>query len=221
MLRRSPRALALWGTALVVAVITATLVAGDLASLHRRAADLGPELDAVVAERALAVGTVITARDLVTRRVHRAQLPDAVVTDRDRVLGRVVAVPILRDTFVARGNLAPRRRTGLDGIVPAGMRAMRVVVTDAVDPRAGAAVDVIATYDPAAAEATGNDTTVVIADGVTVLGTDRRASTGSGRAGARGVTLLVDPEQARALADAQANGVVTLALVPPEDAAHP
>jgi Flp pilus assembly protein CpaB len=35
------------------------------------------------------------------------------------------------------------------------------------------------------------------------------------------VTLLVDPRQARALADAQANGVVTLALVPPEDAAHP
>ena len=36
----------------------------------------------------------------------------------------------------------------------------------------------------------------------------------------RAVTLLVDPDQAQALADAQANGVVTLALVPPEDAAH-
>jgi hypothetical protein len=33
--------------------------------------------------------------------------------------------------------------------------------------------------------------------------------------------LLVDPEQAEALADAQANGVLTLALVPPEDARHP
>jgi Flp pilus assembly protein CpaB len=134
------------------------------------------------------------------------------------VLGRVVAVPILRGTFVARGNVAPRRRTGLDGVVPTGMRAMRVVVTDAVDPRPGAAVDVLATYDPAAAEATGTDATVVVAHGVTVLGADRRASSGSGRAGARGVTLLVDPEQATALADAQANGVVTLALVPPEDA---
>jgi Flp pilus assembly protein CpaB len=98
------------------------------------------------------------------------------------------------------------------------MRAMRVVVTDAVDPRPGAAVDVIATYDPAAAEAAGDDTTVIVAAGVTVLGTDRRASSGSGRSGARGVTLLVDPGQATALADAQANGVVTLALVPPEDA---
>ena len=221
MFGRSLRALVLWGAALVVAVVTATVVAGDLASLHRRAADLGPELDAVVAQRDLAVGTVLAAPDLTSRGVHRAQLPDAVLTDRARVVGRVVAVPILRGTFVARGNVAPRRRTGLDGIVPAGMRAIRAVVTDAIDPRPGAAVDVIATYDPAAAEATGNDTTVVIADGVTVLGTDGRASSGSGRAGARGVTLLVDPEQARALADAQANRVVTLALVPPEDAAHP
>jgi Flp pilus assembly protein CpaB len=218
MLRRSPRALALWGAALVVAVITATVVAGDLASLHRRAADLGPERDAVVAVHDLAVGTVLTASDLSTRRVHRSQLPTAVVTDRGRLLGRVVAVPVLRGAFVAAGNVASRHRTGLDGVVPAGMRAMRVVVTDALAPRPGAAVDVLATYDPAAAEASGRDTTEVIAAGVIVLGADHRAGSGSGRAGAQGVTLLVDPEQARELADAQANGVVTLALVPPEDA---
>jgi hypothetical protein len=51
-----------------------------------------------------------------------------------------------------------------------------------------------------------------------VVATDRRGGSGAGRAGAAGVTLLVDPEQATALADAEANGVVTLALVPPEDA---
>ncbi len=220
MLRRSPRALVLWAAALVVAVSTATVVAGDLASLHRRAAELGPERHAVVARHDLAVGTVLTARDVTSRPVHESELPGAVVTDRDEVLGRVVAVPVLRGAFVSDGNVAPRRRTGLDGVVPAGMRAMRVVVTDALAPRPGAAVDVLATYDPAAAEAGGNDATTVVAHGVTVLGTDR-ASSGGGRAGARGVTLLVDPEQARELADAQANGVVTLALVPPEDTAHP
>jgi Flp pilus assembly protein CpaB len=101
------------------------------------------------------------------------------------------------------------------------MRAIRVVVTDALEPRAGAAVDVLATYDPAAATQLGDDTTDIVANGVTVLRVDRRAGSGAGRAGAAGVTLLVDPEQARALADAQVNGVVTLALVPPEDAAHP
>jgi Flp pilus assembly protein CpaB len=99
------------------------------------------------------------------------------------------------------------------------MRAIRVVVTDALAPRAGAAVDVLATYDPSSSNVGGG--TIVVAAGVTVLGTDRRGGTGAGRTGAAGVTLLVHPDQAAALADAQANGVVTVALVPPEDASRP
>lgn len=218
MFRRSPRALALWGAALAVAVLTATVVAGDLAALHRRAADLGPERDALVADHDLAVGATVRARDVRVRKIRRSQLPPGVVERADAVEGRVVTVAVLRGEFVTTRNLAPRRRTGLDGVVPRGMRAMRIVVTDALRPRAGAAVDVLASYDPNAAEANGTDTTVVVADGVLVLGTDARAASGNGRAGAFGVTVLVDPEQARELAGAQANGVITLALVPPEDA---
>jgi Flp pilus assembly protein CpaB len=218
MLRHSPRALALWGAAIVVAVITATVVAGDLATLHRRAADLGPERAAVVATRDLSVGATIRPGDTRTRQVRGTQLPPGVLVHATTADGRVVAVPVLKNEFVIGRNLAPRHRTGLDGIVPRGMRALRVVVTDALRPRAGAAVDVLASYDPQAAANDGNDTTVVVADGVLVLATDSRGATGSGRAGAFGVTLLVDAEQTRSLADAQANGVVTLALVPPEDA---
>jgi Flp pilus assembly protein CpaB len=219
MPRRSPRALALWGAAAVVAVVTAAVVAGDLAALHRRAADLGPEVDAVVATRDLPVGRVVTARDLATRPVRRSQLPSGVITGRAAAVGRVVAVPVLDGAYLVQRALAPARRTGLDGVVPTGMRAMRVVVTDALAPRPGAAVDVLATYDPSSSGSEGG--TVVVAAGVTVLGTDRRGGAGTGRTGTAGVTLLVDPDQAAALADAQANGVVTLALVPPEDAAHP
>ena len=98
---------------------------------------------------------------------------------------------------------------------------MRVVVTDALRPRPGAAVDVLATYDPSTTTSSYDGTTVVVAAGVTVLGRDRLGGSGAGRSGAAGVLLLVDPDQAAALADAQANGVVTLALVPPEDAARP
>jgi Flp pilus assembly protein CpaB len=97
------------------------------------------------------------------------------------------------------------------------MRAMRVVVTDALVPRAGAAVDVLATYDPSSAGSEG--ATIVVAAGVTVLGTDDRGGAATGGTGSAGVTLLVDPDQASALADAQANGVITLTLVPPEDTA--
>src|SRR6476659_5251159 len=207
MPRRSPRALALWGGAAVVAIVTAAVVAGDLAALHRRAADLGPEVGAVVATRDLPVGRVLTSPDLSTRSVHRSQLPSGVVVDRRTVVGRVVAVPVLDGAYLVRRSVAPRRRTGLDGVVPPGMRAMRVVVTDALTPRPGAAVDVLATFDPSRSGADGG--TIVVAAGVTVLGTDRRGGTGTGRTGAAGVTLLVDPDQASALADARTNGVVT------------
>jgi Flp pilus assembly protein CpaB len=219
MARRSPRALALWGAAAVVAVVTATVVAGDLAALHRRAADLGPEVDAVVATRDLPVGRVLVRHDVSTRSVHRSQLPPGVIVDVSAVVGRVVAVPMLHGDYVVHRRVAPRHRRGLDGVVPQGMRAMRVVVTDALTPRVGAAVDVLATYDPSTTGGDGG--TIVVAAGVTVLGTDRRGGAGAGRVGAAGVTLLVDPDQAAALADAEANGVVTLALVPPEDATRP
>ncbi len=59
----------------------------------------------------------------------------------------------------------------------------------------------------------------MVAAGVLVVDTDTRASGGTGRTDAFGVTLLVDRDEAERLADAQANGVLTLALVPPEEAA--
>jgi Flp pilus assembly protein CpaB len=220
MPRRSPRALALWSAALAVAVVTAVVVGGDLAALHRRAAGLGPRVDAVIATRDLPLGHRLTPADLHARTVYRSQLPAGVATRRRALVGQVVAVPVVEGAYLVTGNVAPRRRTGLDGVVPRGMRAMRIVVTDALRPRPGAAVDVLASFDPGAA-GERDDGTVVVAAGVTVVDTDRRSGSGAGRAGAAGVTLLVDPRQARALADAQANGVVTLALVPPEDAAHP
>jgi Flp pilus assembly protein CpaB len=222
MSRRSPRALALWGIAVLVAVVTAAVVAGDLATLHRRAAGLGPEVDAVVAARDLPVGRVLTARDVRSRAVHRDQLPRGVVVGRGQVVGRVMRAALLDGAYVTGRALAPRHRTGLDGVVPPGMRAMRMTVTDALVPRPGAAVDVLATYDTGGPKAGSSGATVVVASGVTVLGTDRRSVTaGSGRGGTAGVTLLVDPDQATELADAQAHAVVTLALVPPEDAVRP
>jgi Flp pilus assembly protein CpaB len=219
MLRRSPRALALWGAAIAVALVTIVVVASDLAALHRRAAGLGPTVAAVVARHDLPVGTSVHATDVEERRAYRSQLPAGAVVGRAAVVGRVVAAPVLRGGFVATGNLAPRHRTGIDGIVPAGMRAIRVVVTDAIRPRAGAAVDVLATFDTQSGASSKDTTTVVVAAGVEVLGTDTRAEGGS-HGDTLGVTLLVDTAIAPKLAFAQANGVVTLAVVPPEDAAH-
>jgi Flp pilus assembly protein CpaB len=219
MLRRSPRALALRAAALVVATVTAAVVASDLAALHRRARDLGPEHDAIVATRDLAVGDTVERGDFAVRHIHQSQLPDGVVRDAANAVGRVVAVPVLRGGYVAARNLAPRRRAGLDGIVPEGMRAIRVTVSGALRPRTGAAVDVLASFDARGATSGDTPATVVVAAGVLVLRTDTRAAGGTGRTDALGVTLLVDRDEAERLADAQVNGVLTLALVPPEESA--
>lgn len=217
MYRRSPRAIALRAAAATVAVVTAVVVASDLAALHRRARDLGPERVAAVARRDLHVGDTVRPGDVTVRRVHESQLPPSAA--RGDVVGRVVAVPVLRGTFVATRNLAPRARTGLDGAVPPGMRAIRVTVSGALRPRVGAFVDVLASFAPdVVGSLGGTHATVVVAVGVLVLDTDDRAAGGTGRGDALGVTLLVTRDDAERLADAQANAVLTLTLVPPEEA---
>jgi Flp pilus assembly protein CpaB len=223
MSRRSPRAVLLWLGAVLVAVVTAVLVATDLADLHRRAHSLGAPRPVAVAARDLPLGSTIEGGDLRSRTVHRSQLPSDAVSPR-AAAGRVVAVPVVRGAFVVGRNLAPRRRTGLDGAIPPGMRALRIVARDALRPPVGSSVDVLVTFesgDPSA----GSTPTVVAARGVLVLGTDDAPAAvetraGDGKAAGQGVTLLVADDDAPKLAFASAAGVVTLALVPPEDGAR-
>lgn len=215
---RSPRAFALRAGAVLVAVATAALVASDLATLHRRANDLGPLRSVVVARHDLPLGTAVSARDIHQRRLHTSQVPDGILTSAGDVIGRVVTTPVLRGGLVGHRNLAPRHRTGLDGAIPDGWRAMQVVVADAVVPRPGAAVDVLASFDDSTLDGTDTEagSAIVVARGVLVVATGG-ARTAEGRA-ARGVTVLVTPREARDLAYASTHGVLALALVPPEEA---
>jgi Flp pilus assembly protein CpaB len=137
--------------------------------------------------------------------------------------GRVIAVPVVRGGFVVDANLAPRRRTGLNGAIPPGMRALHIVVRDALRPPVGSSVDVLATFEPSSSGANGAAPTVVAARGVLVLETEDAPAafdtgTGDRTGGGHGVTLLVSEDDAPRVAFAGATGVVTLALVPPEDA---
>jgi Flp pilus assembly protein CpaB len=207
--------------ALAVAAGTAALVASDLAALHSRARSLGAERPAVVATRSLTLGQVLAPSDLRERRVHASQLPTGVLRRVDDAVGRVVSVPVVRGGFVTDENLASRRRTGLDGALPVGTRAVRVVVHDTLRPSVGAAVDVLASFDvsvgddglPVAASDAGAAT--VVAEGVTVLAV---AGVHAAEGDALGVTLLVSPRQSRTLAYAVTHGQLALALVPPEEA---
>jgi hypothetical protein len=64
-MRRSPRVLFAWLATVVVALTTARVVAGDLATLHRRAATLGPHAGSC-SRPDLDIGQTVTPRDLVT-----------------------------------------------------------------------------------------------------------------------------------------------------------
>lgn len=225
MLRRSPRALGLWAAAAALALVTGSIVTGDLATLHRRADTFGAAQPVVVARRALPLGTTVTPADVTTRRVHASQQPRSVLHDRDDAVGRVVRVPLVRDAFVSARNLAPRRRSGLAGALPEGTRAVRIVVEDGLRPPTGSAVDVYASF-ATGPDALGTGRTVttpatLVAEGAVVLATDDGDTTSGGSGSTHGVTLLVGPDQAADLAYASARGTLFLALVPPEDARVP
>ncbi len=216
MFRRSRRALALRLAAVVIALATAWVVTGDLARLHGRAAELGPVERLVVARHDLAIGTTVTRSDVTTRRVHRTLAPTGAIHTVDGVDGRVVAVPVLRGHFVAAGHVVSARRGGLDGLVPAGMRAVRVATEGSIRPRPGAVVDVIATFDASASS--GRATTVVVAAGVVVVAADGPPPGTSTAGPVTGVTVLVTPDEAETVAGAMATGILTIALAPPEAA---
>jgi Flp pilus assembly protein CpaB len=223
MLKRSPRVLGLWAGAIALAVATGAIVAGDLATLHRRAHQFGVERPVVVARRDLTLGATITPGDLATRRVYSSQVPNDVLDDPSLALGRTVRVPVVREAYVADANLAPRRRAGLDGVLPEGTRAMRVVVENGLEPPRGSAVDVYASFatDELGTGATTRDPATLIASGVPVLGTDGGGTATPDASRTVGVTLLVDEDDAAAIAFAVTHGRIVLALVPPEDARVP
>jgi Flp pilus assembly protein CpaB len=216
--QRSPRVVLLWLIAAALAIVTALSVAHTLADLHRQRVTLGPPVQVVVARHDLALGAIVRAADVTSRTAFARTRPVDALSVPNTVVGRTVLVPVLRSQPVTGRNLAPRTRTGLDGAIPPGTRAVHLLADDGLHPRAGAAVDVIVAFDPAHT-ASGGRATEVAAAGALVLSTDRPGSSTAQTPG--GVTLLVTVAQASRLADAAANGTLMLALAPPDDLGEP
>jgi Flp pilus assembly protein CpaB len=147
-MRRSPRALAAWLAALAVALVTARVVATDLATLHRRAATLGPHVDVVFAARDVPLGATFARADVRTRSMYASSAPPGALHDARAVVGRVATVAVLRGTAVVARAVAPARRSGLAAVVPNGSRVVRVHTDDGLVPRPGDVVDVLVSLDP-------------------------------------------------------------------------
>jgi Flp pilus assembly protein CpaB len=212
-MRRSPRALVAICAAIAVACTTVAIVCADLSTLHRRAASLGRPRSVLVAVHDLPLGATLGATDVRSVTRYALSVPADAVGDRHDATGRIVAVPVVAGAVLQRAQLAPADRDGLTGLVPVGSRAVRVRPDDGMAPPIGAVVDVFAAVD-ASVDATAEATTVAHAARVLAVDTDRATDDSSGV----GVTLLVTANEARGLAFAAANGVLTLALAPPEDA---
>jgi Flp pilus assembly protein CpaB len=217
--RRSPRVLLAWFAAVVVALTTARVVGGDLATLHRRAASLGPQQTVIVAAHDLALGQMITSGDIRRESLYRSQAPREAIRSSSGAVGRIVIVPVVRGAMLFAGHLAPAERTGLDAVVPRGERAVHVTPKDGFRPPRGSIVDVLAAFDPTVVAVDGPaDAAVVVASAARVLAVDDQSTAGEGTGTTAGVTLLVTDTEARAIAFAAATGDLTLAVTPPESA---
>jgi Flp pilus assembly protein CpaB len=211
-MRTSPRSMLAALAAAVVAILTMGIVWSDLSTLHRRAGSLGTPRSVLVARQDVPLGTTLSANDVQIVTRYGSTVPADAVRDVDAAIGRVVVVPLVEASVVQVPHLSPAERDGMDGLVPEGRRAVRLRPDDGLEPPAGAVVDVFAALDTAI---DAKPEARRVARAARVLAVDD-APDGDGNSS--GVTLLVTEDEARGLAFATANGVVTLALAPPEDA---
>jgi Flp pilus assembly protein CpaB len=218
-MRRSPRVLLAWSAALIVALTTARVVGGDLATLHRRASTLGPMHGVVVAVHDLALGQTITAGDVRRETRYATQIPREALADPRDAIGRVVIVPVLRHALLFAEHVAAAGRTARDAVVPRGDRAVHLVAKDGFRPPAGTIVDVLAAFDPTAVTVTGStDEAVVVAAGAHVIAVDDNRTNGASNDANTGITVLVTESEARVIAFAVATADISFAVAPPESA---
>lgn len=228
--------------AAVIAVIVAALVYVVLSKQTGAPEPTEPQMVTVlVAERAIAPFTTITADMLGTREVDSRAAPSGALTEPEQAIGKISQGPIISGQTLTGADVGVRSaEQGLTFVIEEGMRA----VTVALDPISGVGgfvfpgdrVDVLTTFQQGEVAITKT-----ILQNVEVLAmneqTTRPAPAGAaapqatdqaGQATANGgeapatiqvksATLAVSPDQAQSLLLSAFKGAVHLALRPRED----
>ncbi len=207
---RQPRVVVLRLLAVVLALATARLVATDLATLHARSASLGPLVDVIETDRPLGLGTTIERDDVRVVQRHETQSPPDAIGELDSVIGRVVVVPLVEGAPIFEANLTEASRSGTADLLGPGTVGVRIANVGGPNAAAGSYVRVFATIDPGSG-LRGSGSTLVVVDRARVIEVVRDETE-------PGLILEVKHEQASDLAFAIAHGVVTVALLAPEDA---
>ncbi len=172
-------------------------------------------------------GKTIEDTDLQLLEMPPAYVPESVLRTTDQVVGRVPRERILAREFIRDERLAdPAAGVGLNAIIPRGMRAMSINISDGssvsgfLNP--GNYVDVLVTI---MGEEGREAETVTLLQAVTVLAVNTRlgdesGGEGSQKAGKPMVTLAITPDLAEKLTHALAQGSVTLTLRNDIDVTH-
>lgn len=214
--------------ALVVAIGSAFLArsmfAGDAAPTAEAQEETGPKV--LVANRALPVGTIITADAMGFQKWPEELVKDAYFiegnADMSELLGTVVRYAITAGEPVTKGALvSPGDRGFLAAALTPGMRAVTVPVSATtgvggfVFPGDRVDLVLVQTFERDNTELDGGET---ILQNLRVLATDQSTETVTDEEGKtvvkafRTVTLEVTPEYAEMVSIAQSMGSLTLAL---------
>jgi pilus assembly protein CpaB len=178
--------------------------------------------DVVVAATDLPVGTRIQEKDVRVIRLPAEAVPPGSFRHTKSIVARGVVLPISAGEFILSGKLAAENAgSGLPAMIPPGMRAVAVRVTDASSVSgflvAGTRVDVLMTGNPAGSN---EPQTITVLRNVAVLANGQNLDRSPLRGESQNspvITLLVSPEDAAKLALAINQGRIQLALRNPLD----
>ena len=173
-------------------------------------------VDVVVAAKALPLGVTVKPEDIKLTKVPESQFPKGGFSKLEEVVDRPVVSNIIAEEAVLEGRLAARGSgMGLAPIIPVGMRAVAVRVSDVASVAGfvlpGLRVDVLVTGRPPGIEDTVTTTCLqnilVLSAGQTI-----QADANGKAIQTPTVTLLVNPQQAEILTLAGNEGRVQLVL---------
>jgi pilus assembly protein CpaB len=190
-------------------------------NLQGRPATVESGADVIVAADDIQVGSRVEEHDIRIARFPASGLPPGAYTKRSQVMGRGVIIPISKGEFVLPSKLAPENAgAGLPALIPPGMRAVSVRVTEVVSVAGfvgpGTRVDVLLTGTPGGSSE--SQTTTVLQNVAVIASGQRLERNAAGEAQATPViTLLASPEDAERLTLASSEGKIQLVLRNPLD----
>ena len=202
--------------ALVVSAIFYQLTARAGAPANTKAPESKDMKDVVVAAKPLGLGGSIKPGDVKVSKIPVDQFPKGGFSKVEEVMDRPVVSNILLDEPIIIGRLGERGSgQGLAPIIPVGMRAVTVRVTEVVGVAGfvlpGMRVDVLVTGRPP--DTSDMVTTTVLQNIVVLSAGQNYQPDAKGQAiNASTVTVLVSPEQAELLTLAGNEGKIQLVL---------